>query len=389
MPRTRPLRSLLVVVLGFVLAATLTPAVGSTTSTSTEGTAWLCRPGLPDDPCESDLDTTYRQADGTERVVTPQRLPQDERPVDCFYVYPTVTNQLRPNVTATPDPEIRSIATYQASRYSTQCRVFAPLYRQMSPLGFALGPVGAADVAYGDVARAWDAFLEEIGPDRGFVLIGHSQGTIMLRRLIADRIDDDPALRDRLVSAVLLGGNVRVAKGATTGGDFDQVPLCTARGQHGCVVAYSSYVNAPPPLVSFFGNAAFDPVSLIGNIRTRRGQQIACTDPATLSGDRSDFGVTVPSEPFAPGAIQGLLTLSVYGQVPTADTSWVSPADRFQGGCRTVNGATVLRYDPVGPQSRRPLELPPAWGTHLFDANLGLEKLVSVVEQQIRSWSSS
>lgn len=388
MPRLRLLVPVLIGALFSMLAATLAPAA-SAPAASAEGTGWLCRPGLVDDPCEIGLDTTYREADGTERVVTPARLPQDERPVDCFYVYPTVTNQLAPNASATADPEIRSIASYQASRYSTQCRVFAPLYRQMSPLGFALGPLGAADVAYGDVSRAWGEFLEEVGPDRGFVLIGHSQGTIMLRRLIADRIDDDPALRDRLVSAVLLGGNVRVAKGATTGGDFDNVPLCTVRGQHGCVVAYSSYVNAPPPLVSFFGNASFDPVSLIGNIRTRGGQQVACTDPALLSGDDSDFGVTVPSEPFAPGAIQGLLTLSVYGQVPTADTTWASPADRFRGGCRTVNGATVLRYDPVGPQSRRPLELPPAWGTHLFDGNLGLEKLVSIVGQQTQAWRSS
>ena len=38
--------------------------------------------------------------------------------------------------------------------------------------------------AYGDVEAAFDTFLRRIGPERGFVLIGHSQGTFHLQRLI-------------------------------------------------------------------------------------------------------------------------------------------------------------------------------------------------------------
>jgi len=367
------------VAVGFI--ATPVPAQAAPVSS----TDWLCHPGLDDDPCEIGLDTTYQAADGTAVVEAPDRLPQDERPVDCFYVYPTVSNQLTPNATATAAPEVVSIAKYQASRYSSICRVYAPLYRQASVPGLVLGPLGTAKVAYRDVLAAWNDYLANDNDGRGVVLIGHSQGTMLLRKLIQEEIDDNPEVRDRLVGAMLLGGNVTVKKGSTLGGDFQNIPACTEQGQIGCVVAYSSYVTDPLPL-SFFGVAALDMGSLAFGVPATRGGQVLCTDPGVLSGDSNDFGITIPSEPFAPGVIQSSISLSVYGQVPTADTTWVSPADRYQGSCRTINGVTVFKFAPVDSMSRQPLEVPPLWGTHIFDANLGLEKLVSIVQQQTATY---
>ena len=52
--------------------------------------------------------------------------------VDCFYVYPTVSNQQSRLATKRVDPEIRSIALYQAARFSQVCRVFAPMYPQLT-----------------------------------------------------------------------------------------------------------------------------------------------------------------------------------------------------------------------------------------------------------------
>ena len=52
--------------------------------------------------------------------------------IDCFYVYPTVSDQKGPNANLHIDPEERSIALYQAARYSQYCRVFAPMYRQIT-----------------------------------------------------------------------------------------------------------------------------------------------------------------------------------------------------------------------------------------------------------------
>jgi hypothetical protein len=370
------------------LSAVLAPAPAHAAEPSGSTTAWLCRPGLADDPCEIPLDTTYVDPDGTTSVETPARRPQSKRKVDCFYVYPTVSNQVTPNASASAAPEVRSIAKYQAARYSSVCRIYAPLYRQVTFAGFPLGPVVTGDVAYGDVVAAWNSYLANDNKGRGVVLIGHSQGTLMLRKLIREHIETNPAVRARLVGAMLLGGNVMVAKGATTGGDFQNVPACTQRGEFGCVVAYSSYVNDPPP-VAFFGNPSTDLAGTALGIPTKPGSQVLCTDPGPLSGDLRDFGVTVPSEPYAPGAIQTAIILSTYGQVPTAGTTWVSPADRFQGACKTINGATVFRYDPADAQTRRPLEFPPLWGTHIFDANLALEKLVSIVHQQAQAYLDS
>ena len=154
---------------------------------------------------------------------TPAR--ERDRGVDCFYVYPTVSNQPGRLATKHVDPELRSIALYQAARFSQLCRVYAPVYRQATVQALQAGTTTQADYlkAYGDVEEAFDAFLRRIGRDRGFVLIGHSQGSFHLQRLIRRRIDGRPALRRRLVSAVLLGGNVTVRPGSDRGGVFRRI----------------------------------------------------------------------------------------------------------------------------------------------------------------------
>lgn len=362
-----------------------TGAPGTTVARAADPVVWLCRPGVRPNPCEIPTDTTDQRADGTTRTYRLPRQRPSRRPVDCFYVYPTVSNQLTPNANRAKAPELVSIAQYQAARFSTRCRVFAPVYRQATFTGLATGPLGASRLAYGDVRQAWRSYLARYNRGRGVVLIGHSQGTIMLRRLVRDEIDPRPQLRRRLVGALLMGGNVTTARGRTTGGDFRHVPLCTRRGQAGCVTAYSTY--ATDPLVAFFGNTRTDFTAALGlGLPAGAGYEVACTDPARLVGSRRAVGVTVPSTPFAPGPINVGIAFSVNGDVPTARTTWVRPADRFQGRCRTINGAHVYRYDPVGPASRRPNEFPPTWGTHLFDVNLGLERLTRIVALQTRTW---
>ena len=82
--------------------------------------------------------------------------------------------------------------------------------------------------------EAWREYLREDNRGRGVVLIGHSQGTGVLRRLMRDEVDPKPDVRARLVSAVLLGGNVVVKKGSDLGGDFKNIRVCTRNAQPGC-----------------------------------------------------------------------------------------------------------------------------------------------------------
>src|SRR4051812_47135747 len=153
-----------------------------------------------------------------------EKPPLAQRPkIDCFYVYPTVSQQPAANSDRSIEAQQTAIAEYQAARFSRHCRVYAPMYRQRTLTainGTAQQQSDALKLAYTDIAAAWRDYRDHYNHGRGFVLIGHSQGTTMLRQLIRTEVDPRPKLRRRLVSAILPGGNVTVRKGASAGGDF-------------------------------------------------------------------------------------------------------------------------------------------------------------------------
>ena len=216
-------REALRVAVGAVAAGLLLAlAVGATAEAKT---TWLCKPGLADNPCDVGLDTTTVSPGGEP---TGTRTPKAKKPkVDCFYVYPTVSEDDGTNSDFEAGPEERSIALYQASRYSQHCRVFAPMYRQLT-LAAILGaqPITPEDaqLAYDDVLAAWKDYLKKHNDGRGVVFVGHSQGTVVLRNLIKQEVDPRKKVRKRVVSALLYGGNVLVAKGERDGGDFQNIP---------------------------------------------------------------------------------------------------------------------------------------------------------------------
>ena len=126
------------------------------------------------------------------------------------------------------------MAIAQASRFSQACRVSAPMYRQVTIAALAGRGTGKrAHDRFKDVVAAWNDYLQHDNNGRGVVLIGHSQGAFVLRQLIAKYIDANPAVRKRMVSAILLGGNVIVPTGKDVGGDFQHVPACASATQTG------------------------------------------------------------------------------------------------------------------------------------------------------------
>ena len=68
-------------------------------------------------------------------------------------------------MTQTRRPEIRSITKYQAQRFSTWCRMFVPLYREVTAAGVSISSqthdTTPYDVAFSDVEEAWRAYLRE------------------------------------------------------------------------------------------------------------------------------------------------------------------------------------------------------------------------------------
>jgi hypothetical protein len=350
--------------------------------TASADVVWLCKPGEEPDPCHESLATTVESSDGASQVVDPA-LPADP-PVDCFYVYPTVSEQPGTNADKSKDEQQIEIARYQAQRYSLKCKVYAPMYRQLTLASIFTGSAedraAGRKIAYGDVREAWLDYLRNDNHGRGVVLIGHSQGAGMLRQLMRDVIDHNPDVRRRLISAVLLGGNVLVRKGQKSGGDFENVPACTLSDQIGCVIAYSTFMD-PPPDNTRFGRSPPSDITGAG-LPFGNDYEVLCTNPMSLAlNERRPMTSLLRSEPF-PGTIGAALIIMYGGPPPSAPTPWLQPGERYSGRCEQSNGANVLMAQPIGNARHLNASPTPDWGLHLGDANLPLGELVAHVGHQ-------
>lgn len=368
--RSRPHRRLLAAV-ALALLALIAAAPASAVPEPADTVTWLCRPDLPADPCRGDLSTTLRTPGAPDTVVRPASGPHA---VDCFYVYPTVSTEPSYSASRAITPPLRLIAEQQAQRFSEVCDVYAPVYRQRTLL--ALRSPGtpeqaraAAELAYADVERAWEQYLAADNRGRGVVLIGHSQGTRMLRQLLRERIEPDAAVNARLVSAVLAGGNVVVPRGADVGGDFRTVPVCRGREQTHCVLAWSAF-HEPPPADSRYGRAATTPEATPAPYGD--GYEIACVNPADPAGD-------------ADVAVRTLVRAGYAGFVVAA-TPWLQPAERYQARCERTGGAHVLLVRPEPGAPELPAVPDPGWGLHVADLNLVLGDTVDMVGAQIAAY---
>ena len=366
--RGRPGRRLTVIAIAVLGAGRLAAAAPAPKP------VWLCKPGIAEDPCEPGMETTTISPAGSPTgTFTPPVVKKPK--FDCFYVYPTVSDDKSTNSDLSIDPEERSIALYQAARYSQSCRVFAPMYRQVTLQGLFSGAGlsgNAGDIAYGDVLAAWKYYLKRYNKGRGVVLIGHSQGTFVLRRLIMEEIDGNAKVRKRLISAILLGGNVLVPAGADVGGDFQHIKACTSDTQTGCVIAWSTF-NATPPANAIFGRATAP-------------DEVLCTNPAALGGGSAPLKSVYPSAPFAPGTTIGLATPLVGAPTPSVSTPWFEADGAYTGDCSSAGGAHVLALtDAPGAPHLHPI--PDAtWGLHLVDANIALGNLTDLVQKQAKAF---
>ena len=348
-------------------AATSTPT--PTPTMAAGATVWLCRPDTQPDPCTSDRTATVIDAAGNRRT-EPSR--SDGQPVDCFYVYPTVSTETTTNADLVVHAEQIEVAVAQASRFSQVCRVWAPMYRQRTVDDLFNLADGAANstanrTAYASVLAAWQDYLAHDNHGRRVVFIGHSQGASMLVRLLRAQVDPDPSLRRRVVLAILLGANVTTPTGKLAGGSFAHLPLCTHLAESGCVIAYSSFGSQPPSL-ALFGRPGAGVSALSGDTR-KQGLSVACVNPAGLGSGTTSLHPYVPTE-----------ALRVAG----ITTPWVTPAGQYTATCRHGDGATWLQVVPTAhaADAKRLLSqsLGPAWGYHIVDVTIALGDLVTDVQ---------
>ncbi len=355
---------------------------------SKDPTVWLCKPGVKGDPCLTSRKATVVTYAGETRNEAKERPTRTSPPpVDCFYVYPTVSEQEGPNANEVIEPSETQIAIDQASRFSQDCRVYAPMYPQLT-LAAINNPEGVSPLdeekAYLGVKDAWQQYMARYNKGRGVILIGHSQGSLMLEQLIREQIEPNSAELSHLVSAVILGGNVLVPEGQLEGGTFAKVPACQQANETGCVIAYSSFAEEPPE-GAFFGRTNSP---LLGGGPPIPGVEVMCVNPTLLTQDGST-GSLLPyasTTPF-PGE------LGLAAPAPEASTPWVAEPGVATAQCKHENGASWLQVTLVGTspsvlderiaKHEIPLEtLGPDWGLHLYDVNEALGNLVKTVAIQ-------
>ena len=349
---------------------------------------WLCRPGRHD-ACDVDLTTTVISANG--KLMREPWAANPKAPIDCFYVYPTVSLDTTPNSDMVAGEEELSVVRVQAARFGSQCRVYAPLYRQVTLAALRAvlaGRPAAVDrnLAYNDVLDAWNYYLEHDNQGRGVVLIGHSQGSMVLTELIKREIDGKP-IQKQLISALLLGTNLAVPRDKDVGGAFQQVPLCRNSKQIGCVITYVSFrANAPPPANSRFAKVG------------AQDQIAGCTNPAALKGGSGELHAYLSTKGSGTSAAPVVSPWSK--DAPAIDTPFVSVPGMLTAECVSNEKGSYLavtvhgnpadsRTDEITGDVVREGKVLPEWGLHLIDVNLSIGNLLDIVRDQTKAYRAN
>jgi hypothetical protein len=328
--------------------------------------SWLCLPGRSD-TCSTPLATTALNPNGYGAVA--RSAVAKDAPIDCFYVYPTVSRDQGLNSDLNPGSEERGATEAQFARFSSACRTFAPIYRQMTVSAIVAFTTGGdirqpLALAYRDVAAAWHNYLATRNGGRPFVLIGHSQGSLMLQMLIANEIEKDLTLAARMRLAILPGFDLLVPQGKLVGGTFKKTPLCNSPGETGCVISWTSFREKNvPPAGALFG------------IAEQPGMTIGCVNPA-LPGSRAwvrldSYWYARSSYPVPGGPIQwsseGAPTTPYVRTPGLVSAKCINDGQRGYLWIRTNADPKDKRTDRIGGEVAIMGMFLPGWGMHLSD----------------------
>jgi hypothetical protein len=248
--------------------------------------SWTSQPGLPNDP--SSWRPSGDSADSLQ--VTGAQV---------FYIHPTTyLERDRWNAPIDPggDTEFRTrlFVQTQASAFNSSAAIWAPRYRQAAYGAFLLKSEDAEealDLAYSDVAAAFDEFLKRIPPDSPIILAGHSQGALHLERLLKEKVAGKPVSK-RIVVAYVVGWPISTASDLPALG----LPACIDAQQTGCILSWMTFADPANPDLVFHGWE--ETKGLNGG--ERRQRDALCVNPITGTANgtapaQNNPGTLVPS----------------------------------------------------------------------------------------------
>ena len=277
--------------------------------------SWVAHPDLPNNP-------SFWAPEGASEPLT--GLPVGKAAV--FFIHPTTYLERdrwnAPLQGHSGDFRTDLFVRSQASVFNRIGDIWAPRYRQAAYGAFLLKSKDAQkalDLAYHDVAAAFDQFLDQTPADRPLILAGHSQGALHLSRLLTDR---GRQLRGRILAAYVGGWPLSQTADLPAMG----LPPCSSPEQKGCILSWQSFAepaNADLVLQAWEGTKGPAGVE-------RRQSDMLCVNPLTgtaggAAPPQANPGTLIPtadlsSARLTPGLVgarcdDGVLLLT--GEIPT------------------------------------------------------------------------
>lgn len=252
--------------------------------------AWIYRDDLfaaainPDTPFQ-----TYQPpaapdyADAKDWIAWPdptEKVSQTDGDADIFVITPTAywggVDWVAPQDSAEVQTRLsRIIAPNYVAPYALAGRVFAPEYRQASLYSFLNNRDDsrmARDLAYSDVARAFDLFLDRNAPERPIIMIGHGQGGLHVQRLLAEYFQGKR--KTRLAAAYIIDYPTPLV---LFDGPLKNTPPCETQIDTGCVVGFGAFAPGQTVAATQFVS---DALAFSGDRHLSvNGKQLLCMNP--------------------------------------------------------------------------------------------------------------
>ncbi len=261
---------------------------------------WLSRPGIGiDDPARWQ---PAMQGEGRQLPSRDTETPD----FAVFFVHPTsYLDRAHWNAPLDDAESLRIARIYvrgMASPFNQASEIWAPRYRQATFGAFLTESEEAEqaiNAAYKDVRQAFEFFLSSVDADQPIVLVGHSQGSLHLLRMLREDLAGKP-VANRIAAIYAIGWPISVEHDLPALG----FPACATEGQPGCIMSWSSFAEPA------------DPSAVLDAYRTSKGfdgelrgdSEILCTNPLTgrtggAAEASANAGTLVPEQDYTGGEL--------------------------------------------------------------------------------------